>query len=436
MRYSSIILAFLLVLTSAVTLAHRHTLIIEREAERSNLAKLYSERMQSVIDETVKTSHLLKEVIIDTNGNLDDSVLALITKLIYDADKYFCISYQPNGLVQYIYSNLDITPLLGQNAFELDVSKQAAKKAKETGETLLTGPYSILYDDLATVVVRTPVFFQKNDKKEFWGFVVIPIYTSYIIKQIGISALPSLDYQYSIETSYKDSVTILHTSSEFDKKDNYVYNFKLADGDWNLFISGSGGHIPNYQELIILALISSIFSFIIYFIILYFEQQHRAMKEMALTDSLTKLKNKKALESYIEENKKTKIKPFALFYIDLNFFKPVNDTYGYEIGDRLLLAFSERLTAHFKKGSFIARVGGDEFIVIVHKKLEVETCNSIVTRIISISEKEFFINGLNISISSSVGFARYPQDAISFEKVQDIADKAMQRYKQKNRKGR
>ncbi len=437
MKYSSILLSIFLLLSFFLTRAHYIDLVDENKTELSNLSKLYAERMQNVIQDVVKDTNLLKEIIIANEGMLEDEIFPILSKFIYDKNKYAGISFQPQGIITEYFSENIASNLIGKNAFELEATQKAAKEAFETKETKLSGPYSILGDKQLYIAVRTPVFFDTHDKERFWGFIVIPIYSSYLLKQIGISALLDIDFGYSIKSTYQGELSELSRTQNFVEDDyTYHHNFELSDAQWSISISKNDIKSSMYEESLLIGLAFLFMFLCFYLIVFYFERQGNIMKKLAILDPLTKLKNRKALEFFIDEIEKNKLDSYTLFYIDLNLFKPVNDTYGHEVGDKLLIAFSERLKGAFKKNTFIARVGGDEFLIILKEYFDKARSEQMIKRIINVTEAKFIINDIEINISASIGYAAYPQDAETYTEAQDLADKRMQKYKEENKKGR
>ncbi len=165
----------------------------------------------------------------------------------------------------------------------------------------------------------------------------------------------------------------------------------------------------------------------------------RAKRELiyiATHDSLTGLLNRHELERYFQERKEiftTELKPFSLVLIDLDRFKAVNDTYGHNAGDQLLIHISQRLSFIFKD-HFVARLGGDEFIILL-KNVSQET--EIIKLIIKTRNEITNMKSLNdkpIDIGASIGFSMYPKDGVQLEDLVRVADKMM--YHEKDSKRR
>ena len=108
-------------------------------------------------------------------------------------------------------------------------------------------------------------------------------------------------------------------------------------------------------------------------------QQHE-LENLANTDALTGLFNKRYFEKMMEIRDEKK-KPYALFYMDLDLFKPVNDTYGHEMGDKVLKEVAKRLLKCIRSNDYAFRIGGDEFMLILNGNLDAQICEKRIERI-------------------------------------------------------
>lgn len=156
------------------------------------------------------------------------------------------------------------------------------------------------------------------------------------------------------------------------------------------------------------------------------------MRYMAQHDTLTGLPNRtlfadrlqKALQ-YVVRNQKS----LALMLLDLNKFKPVNDTHGHAVGDLLLQQVAERLKSTIRTSDTVARIGGDEFIILLPQLEQEHSAAMVAEKIQQAIAVPFDIHGLEIQISCSIGLACYPQDGETDLVLSKVADQRM--YQQK-----
>ena len=125
----------------------------------------------------------------------------------------------------------------------------------------------------------------------------------------------------------------------------------------------------------------------------------------------------------------------ALLFIDLNRFKPINDTLGHEVGDRLLAQVGERLRQTLRGEDVMARLGGDEFVAALFDISRREHAGVVAQKLIDAFDEAFFIDGYELRLGASIGISVYPQDGLSTETLLRYADVAMYRAKQTQQSG-
>ena len=115
----------------------------------------------------------------------------------------------------------------------------------------------------------------------------------------------------------------------------------------------------------------------------------------------------------------------ALALIDLDGFKPVNDTYGHEVGDIVLKEVAARLRAIVRKSDAVIRIGGDEFVLIIENMQSKVDVQQILDKILSSLMTPMDVNGLLIKIGASIGVAVFPDDGESLRDLLHRADMLM-----------
>ena len=124
-------------------------------------------------------------------------------------------------------------------------------------------------------------------------------------------------------------------------------------------------------------------------------------------------------------------KKLAVVFLDLDRFKAVNDTLGHNVGDRLLCAVGNRLSEFLRKTDTVARIGGDEFLLLLAEIDRVEDATIIAQKVLESIQDPFVVNGHEIFITASIGIAFYPDDGNEVDTLINRADKGMYSAKQK-----
>lgn len=159
-------------------------------------------------------------------------------------------------------------------------------------------------------------------------------------------------------------------------------------------------------------------------------KQH-LLQSLANTDGLTGLLNKRYFDRVLTALEQH-CQPFALFYMDLDRFKPVNDTYGHDVGDKLLKGVAQRLQGCIRSRDYAFRLGGDEFALLLLGPMTQETCARKMDMICEMIAVPYEIDGNAVSVGASCGYALYPAESIDVQQVCYIADQRMYENKQKN----
>ncbi|MGE3143352.1 MAG: putative bifunctional diguanylate cyclase/phosphodiesterase, partial [Hyphomonadaceae bacterium] len=120
---------------------------------------------------------------------------------------------------------------------------------------------------------------------------------------------------------------------------------------------------------------------------------------------------------------------FALMFIDLDRFKPINDVHGHLIGDQLLQTVAARLRHSIREDSFAARIGGDEFALLVEGEGGRAAIESAARRLSREIAEPIFLNGLKLDVGASIGIALYPNDGVTGAELLQNGDAAMLRAK-------
>ena len=167
---------------------------------------------------------------------------------------------------------------------------------------------------------------------------------------------------------------------------------------------------------------------------LLFEDAEQADREQALIrrayfDELTGLPNRRLIEQSVKALIEADAAPFALAFIDVDGFKHVNDFYGHNIGDALLVQIAERVGMALRPSDMLARLSGDEFLLLISPAGDADPLRHDVDAVAERLRQPFYIDGNEIFSSASIGVSVYPQDGSTYDALRSNADRAMYRGK-------
>ena len=170
------------------------------------------------------------------------------------------------------------------------------------------------------------------------------------------------------------------------------------------------------------------------------KQLFASMEAMALRDTLTGLPNRRALMQALPEamQRANRVrKPCAVFFLDLDRFKQVNDRFGHEEGDELLRQFSARVRDAVRKTDIVGRLAGDEFVVILEMLASSEAAYEAADKLGPLLRQPFVLKTTTVQLDASIGIAVHqPDDPVDIELLLGRADRAMYVNKQRSRQQR
>ena len=206
------------------------------------------------------------------------------------------------------------------------------------------------------------------------------------------------------------------------KYDNTYKLWFLSTTKMDIITAASANLVKTYLsifvavEIILYALVRIIFNAA--------RKRNEDLLYQATHDQLTGMPNRSYLQTNIYNWIHDVTRPFSLLYIDLDRFKSINDSFGHQCGDQLLLDLARRLQTVQPKDSVIIRHGGDEFVVLT-PVVDTDEVMALSRKIIETICKPYMVNNLKLHIGASIGIAQYPTHGNSFDILLRSADIAM-----------
>ncbi|MCH9697941.1 MAG: bifunctional diguanylate cyclase/phosphodiesterase [Gammaproteobacteria bacterium] len=345
----------------------------------------------------------------------------------------------PDFVVKDVYPPFSDTPLTGLELVSDPGLWEGAIEAVKRQQMLVSGPFQIRGHGNC-LLIWAPVHVQASQPR-LWGVAGVLIDHQKIMQDTGVTSLLSR-YQVRLMGDNEQQQLELGQNSlqPEDNEFNNVTTIQLPFGNWKLKVASIQQPwylMPRYQRYALLVIGLAVFAGLaIWSYIKSYKQRKKDFKSLEFHrryDLVTKLPNRSLLlsqlSSKITRASKSEIQPFALFYIDLDYFKQVNDMLGYRGGDQFLRKLSTRLKNSLQPGDLLARSGSDEFVMTVqniHRQDQAETVAKNLLRELS---EPMRLGGHSIASSCSIGVALYPRDGDDGLTLLRYADRAMYQAK-------
>lgn len=163
------------------------------------------------------------------------------------------------------------------------------------------------------------------------------------------------------------------------------------------------------------------------------QEKTKLLQFEVLHDALTKLPNRRFFMEFIDDlivKSNHTLSKFALFFIDLDRFKLINDSFSHATGDELLVKFSHRIRSCLRDNDFFARLGGDEFVLVLNEYSTADSIVGFAKKLLSALNEFFELTGYKVIVTPSIGIAIFPYDGKTTDELLSHADLAMYRAKE------
>ena len=333
---------------------------------------------------------------------------------------------------------------VGFNYRSSPVQLSTVQKAIDSNQIILTDPIQLVQGGSA-FIARVPVFIGE-ERDLLWGLISGVIDEQELFLNAGVDGrLWGLNIAVKGMEGDDGKRNVIFGNESVFSEDPVSVDVILPSGRWELAASNSGGWtVPEeqvYSFWLVGFLVSLLTALATYLITTSYREKLIAINTAnyrANYDGLTGLSNRSHFNqqflTVIQEHQRCQ-HIFALLFIDLDFFKEVNDNWGHFVGDELLRLFSRRMGDIVRVDDLIARLAGDEFVIVLND-LESATQAELLAEKLQLELGEpYLIEGRYLSVTHSLGIAMYPQDGHSMETLLQNADRAMYEAKRtgKNR---
>ena len=428
-----------------VSIAFCSFLISATVINRTNVTKLRTEqqifekthRISETITKLMYKTQALSAIVLQDNGSMDS--FDIIAPTIVDDPSIRNVILAPDGIVAKVYPLYGNESMLGWNYFSDEPGNKEAKAAKDMGQLVLGGPIEVIQGGTA-IFGRLPVYIDTPEEKhKFWGLVSVTLKFPQIIEKTEIDLLSTLGHAYELWRINPDTNErqVIASSGNINPNARYIEKpVQILNAVWYLRVMPilMWYHYPENIALVIAG-------FCISLIVLFVMQNNYELKNMqtvfelmAITDPLTGIFNRRHFLEIVRVNieKARRHKEDCYFTMfDIDKFKNVNDTYGHQTGDKVLMDVTARIKADIRPYDLFARYGGEEFIIFTSGITKTEICDMTERLRLSLYSRKYEYGDISFELSASFGIA--PMQDYNLDKAIKQSDEALYAAKRAGR---
>lgn len=417
---------------SCITIRHKLDL---QQLSMEQIIVEKSIKITGIISKLLYKTQALAALVIQSDGEIRD--FSRIAATIADDPAILNILLAPSGRVSDVYPSAGNKKLIGYNLLGEGAGNREAALSKEMGELVFGGPFELMQGGMG-LVGRLPVWLERDgNNKVFWGIVSVTLRYPEALNGAGLESLAREGFSYEIWRINPDDgqPQIIASSVPGGKKDMpYIeQNMRILNANWRFRIMPIRHwyQFPEHWGLIAAGFCISL----LIGMLTHNNEDLKRMKGdleiMVRTDTLTGIPNRaglfQALEAMLRKGHR-----FYLYYFDLDYFKQINDTFGHSTGDMVLIEFCRRVGKHLTKNHTLARISGDEFVLLFVPPLVTREKDLFFWEYLTREFKTPILSadGSPIVISYSKGMASYPEDGTTLDSLLARADQRMYEEKQ------
>lgn len=396
-----------------------------------NIALIRSNIEASIFMDTFLADSLATLITIDPDMAFEKWDI-VAQQLLNKAQNVRNIAVSPNNVIRYIYPLKGNEEALGTDLSSIPSQSKAIQIAKQLQHVYLDGPVDLVQGGRG-LVARYPIYSDYPYNQAYWGTVSIVIDFDMLLERSGLYDLKGT--KIAIRNVTNIAALVYGSLDTFDSPSTQQI-INLPYGKWQLaakFNLDESSHVQFIKRSITTMLVVGIL--LIYALVFLLYRNYKTIHMAAMHDELTHLPNRRYINHLLTNITKGKDRntPFTLLSIDVNDFKSVNDNYGHDIGDEFLKFIAAKLKQNVRNTDTVARMGGDEFLIILAHVHEPEQVKKVIQTLKEKIEREEFHHKVEkIHPSLSIGYAICEEGKCSIDTLIAQADQSMYRNKHAN----
>lgn len=342
------------------------------------------------------------------------------------------IGLAPDNVIRYVYPLEGNQKAIGLRYLDHPTQRQAVLRIMEENQPIIAGPFSLVQGGEG-LINRIPIYPSNSKGKTYYWDLA-----SVVVNPAPIFAAAGLDNpKFHFALRGKDAKgakgeMIRGDANLFSDPHALVMDVVVPGGRWQLAGRPASANLGQTFADTFFNLTSWLFAFLCGLMTYLVVRANLKVRALALHDALTGIPNRRYLNRMAERQiaqSKRNGRPFSVLHLDIDDFKLVNDRHGHKAGDQGLVFAAQKAQKTLRSADFVARVGGDEFIVLLPDTASDDFLHKLIERLRSSMCSPFDYEGKNLSLQISIGWATFPDEGQSLDLLVRNADKKM--YQQK-----
>ncbi|CAV25739.1 MULTISPECIES: diguanylate cyclase [Vibrio] len=432
-------LLFFLVVMSAIEFFHSKELSYLKDESYSEAKKQLSiirSRIEAaIVSDMYILNNLSTLVTINPDGDMK-SWNKIAENIIRDGFHIRLIGLAEDDILNFVYPMEGNEQILGIDYRDHPTQWESVEIARNIGNTVIAGPFELFQGGQA-IITRTPIFRDPPFNQDYWGVSSAVISLDELFEDVGIGILEN-KYKLAIRganSSGKDGAVFYGSQDVFDNA-FVTEQVSFPYGGWYLALSGNEHVLMDVQWYRIQAvrLVGYTIMLMLAFAFFTIYRLYRIADSRSMHDELTMLPNRRyfmySLKQAFKVTQKQRARTFAVVNIDLDGFKAINDTFGHAAGDQVLIECANRIKSELRGSDIVARIGGDEFLVLLPRIIDDQHVSSIVAKLRrAICSTPVVYDTHSIYLRISVGWVIHNNNYSDVDALLKAADEKM--YEQK-----
>ncbi|KAA2285514.1 diguanylate cyclase domain-containing protein [Arenimonas fontis] len=434
------VLVGLLVLVSGIYLSLESASLDRRRelSERKSLVQRelsdFRARLETDVYASTALVRGLAVQLMLAEGISDHDFDAIAAELLRQQPQILNLSLAPGFVIRRIHPLEGNEAALGLDLLQDPVQSAAMRRAISQDDAVLAGPFELVQGGRA-LAVRIPLWLDREGVPRLWGAVSMVLDYDAMLERAGLRRLEKeLDIAIVGRDAAGPGGELFRGRRHDASVDAVRMPVFLPGGSWLITAVPREGWLPRGAWLNARLGFRLLVSLLAALAITRILRDRQRIRRLAERDALTDLPNRRhalrRLSRLIVRGRRGGER-FALFSFDLDGFKPVNDTHGHAAGDRLLTEIAQRLGDSVRPGDLVARMGGDEFVVLVPLEpgTDDDWLRAMARRLQAAVGRPVAVDEEWVVVGASIGIARFPEDGDDVETLLRKADEAMYRAK-------